>query len=452
MDRLEARWRWLAVAVGVAGGLLYLLSPVTAWVAAGLALLVALATRGLPAFEQRQIWTLVGLAVALRAALIAGLFLTSAPGEVSSFFWDGDGVYLKYRALVIRSVWLGAPVSETDFVNAFSRTYGWTSYINVLAYIQWLLGPAPHAVHLVNVAAFVAAALVLFRLTRPAYGAVTARLGLAVMLFLPTLLAWSVAALKEAVYILLCVIALWAAVTALRSGAWLTRVGAALLLWLAVAANGTVRMGALVIMAAGLAFGVVSSVVVRRVALTAGVAVVSVLAAPGVWQRPEIQGPAMVQLRAAAVTHVGNVRTTGNHYKVLDQRVYSDNAVTRMTPEETRRYVLRALVAFVLVPLPWQVESPAEMVFLGQQVVWYLMVAFATVGIVAGVRRDRVLTCLLVGFALAGSATIALNSGNIGTMVRFRDTVTPFIIWLSALGAVELCARIGRGRIGHATH
>jgi hypothetical protein len=64
------------------------------------------------------------------------------------------------------------------------------------------------------------------------------------------------------------------------------------------------------------------------------------------------------------------------------------------------------------------------------------MVVLAAIGVVAGLRSDPLVTCLLCGVTAAGALTIALNSGNIGTMVRHRDTVVPFVVWLSALGAV----------------
>ena len=64
------------------------------------------------------------------------------------------------------------------------------------------------------------------------------------------------------------------------------------------------------------------------------------------------------------------------------------------------------------------------------------MVVLAAIGVVAGLRRDPLVTCLLCGVTAAGALAIGLNSGNIGTMVRHRDTVVPFVVWLSALGAV----------------
>jgi hypothetical protein len=72
------------------------------------------------------------------------------------------------------------------------------------------------------------------------------------------------------------------------------------------------------------------------------------------------------------------------------------------------------------------------------------MVLFAVVGVIAGLRRDPLLTCILVGLIAAGLAVIAMNSGNVGTMVRHRDTIVPFVVWLSALGAVDAASRLMR--------
>ena len=38
------------------------------------------------------------------------------------------------------------------------------------------------------------------------------------------------------------------------------------------------------------------------------------------------------------------------------------------------------------------------------------------------------------------AAIIALNSGNIGTLVRHRALLAPFLAWISALGLVALAA------------
>ena len=76
-------------------------------------------------------------------------------------------------------------------------SYGQTSYLNVIAYVQLLVGPAPYGVHLLNSTLFTIGAVMLHRLVRKAFGPVPAMATLAGVLFFPTLLVWSVSGLKE---------------------------------------------------------------------------------------------------------------------------------------------------------------------------------------------------------------------------------------------------------------
>ena len=45
-----------------------------------------------------------------------------------------------------------------------------------------------------------------------------------------------------------------------------------------------------------------------------------------------------------------------------------------------------------------------------------------------------------------GSISIAIYSGNIGTMVRLRDTIVPFVVWLSAEGVIAT-ASVWRAKV-----
>lgn len=429
------------IAIGIALGVAYAASPLTVWFAGAIAALFAWAGRGLGEGERRMVWAVLALGVGVRVLALALLFLVSDHSLLTSFFWDGDGVYLKYRAMVIRDVMAGIPVSQADSFHAFDRGYGWSSYLYVLAYVQYLVGPSPFGIHLLNTAMYTTAAVILYRLVRPAYGSAPALGGFALMLLLPTLVAWSVAALKESFYLLLCAVGLMAAVTVSRHPRWLARVAALLLLAAVIAANGTVRTGASTIMIVGFAAGLAGSFVVRRPLMMVLLLVLVPLTAPALWEQPRTQALVMDQLRAAAVRHVGNVETRGNSYSLLDRRSYEPDGIATMRPDEGLRFVLRALVSFVAVPLPWQVASKAELVFLGQQAIWYLVVILAGIGFIAGLRRDALVTCLLAGLSAAGAATIALNGGNVGTLVRFRDTIVPFVVWLGALGATLAVGR-----------
>ena len=129
----------------------------------------------------------------------------------------------------------------------------------------------------------------------------------------------------------------------------------------------------------------------------------------------------------------------GQSFRLLDETVYAGgyDAIDRMSFFESARFLMNAAGAFVVVPVPWRVGSASELAMIPQQLAWYLFVAAAIAGAAIGLRRDAWLTCILAGYALAGLAIIAPNSGNVGTLVRHRDMIVPFVLWLGALGLVS---------------
>jgi hypothetical protein len=75
---------------------------------------------------------------------------------------------------------------------------------------------------------------------------------------------------------------------------------------------------------------------------------------------------------------------------------------------------------------------------LPEYLVWLMMAAFAVPGVVVGWRTAPQVTALLVGFIVPTAAALAVTTGNVGTLLRLRGLVIPFVIWFSALGALTV--------------
>jgi hypothetical protein len=328
---------WPALA-GVALGVAYAASPLTVWFFVVVAALFAWSGRGLSRRERAWVWGLLAGAVMLRVAAVAILFLATDHTRNVSFFWDGDGLYLKQRSLWIRNMWVGNPLPPLYSYNAFA-SYGWTTYIFVLAYIQYLVGGSPYGLHLFNVALCMTTAVMLYRLVRPTYGQSAAVLGFALVLFLPTPFFWSVSALKESLFVFLAAVALAGAVTILRRGSLLTRAIAIALVVASVLAIDGVRTGGQVIVVVGLVSGLIASVIVRRATLVVVVLVVLAFGGYRLINHPTVQTRLMSQAKLSALIHIGNVRTEGHGYRLLDQRFYSgpNELLSTMTPIEADR-------------------------------------------------------------------------------------------------------------------
>ena len=94
--------------------------------------------------------------------------------------------------------------------------------------------------------------------------------------------------------------------------------------------------------------------------------------------------------------------------------------------------------------------SRSELAFLPEHLLWLLIVAFTPIGIVAGWRRDRLVTSLLIGFVLPTAAALAITNGNVGTLLRLRGLVSPYLIWLAVLGGLAAAESLLARRARHA--
>lgn len=429
---------------GMALGCLYTASPSTVLFAVAAVGVCAAAVSGLEGRERRWVLRVLVLAIGLRLLVLA-LFVASVDHDrvgVASIL--GDGLYVKTRSLWLRNIWLGIPVAPSDFEGAY-ETYGWTGYNQILALLQVLLGPMPYGIHLVSLILYLGATVLLHRTVRQSFGPVPAIGSLAVILFMPSLFVWSISGLKESAVVFANVLGVAALVHLVRQSRRLWRIVALTVTFASVALGSALRAGGGVMIGAGLAAGLAMRAALLN--LWTMVLLAAIVVGGGVLMRnqPVLQERVAQTIKQTARIHLGHVNTEGISYKLLDARFYAPDRIDpadTMTTGEGVRFVIRAMLSVVLVPLPWQMMSASQLAFLPQQILWYLLIPLALAGVVVGLQKDPLVTCLLAGSSLMGGVIVGLNSGNIGTMVRHRDMFVPFVICLGSVGATWLCARV----------
>lgn len=432
----------LAIAglAGIVLGIAYTLSPLTILSLAVLAGVLVRASRGLSEAERRWYWSLISIAVIVRLVAIAFLFLSADEARPFAVFFGDEALY-KSRTVWLRNIGQGIPMSPADVIYSFD-TVGHTSYILILAFVQALVGDAPYGLHVANMVLYLSAVLALYRFARRSYGPVVAIGGLIVLLFLPSLLFWSISVLKEPVNVFMIVAQLMCAVAIVRAPRWWQKA-------LAVAGVGafglameSLRGGGLATAAGGTVGGLLIAFLLakgRRLVIAAALAPVIIVVLAN---SSAVQERVLYRLRAAAHYHSGHVLTNGYAYRLLhpgwyERRMEIDDY---LTADESARFAVKAMASYFVEPVPWRTESVALLAYVPEQMTWYLMALMLPFGVVAGMRRDLLLTSLLAAHAGVAMLLVALTSGNIGTLIRHRSLAFPYLVWLSALGAHE-CVR-----------
>ena len=430
---------WIAATIaGIAVGIVYALSPATAWFAVAMWALHRYATRGLELDERRWLTAILVIAVVLRVAAVAALFVSVDHGQKAFGFFLGDEEFYIRRSIWLRNVALSVPVHRADLIYAFDDS-GWTSHLYVLSFAQVLFGPSPYGVHLVGVTLYLFAAFVLFRLVRPAFGRAPSLLALLLILFLPTCFMWSISALKEPLYFLLTVSCISLAMTLVRSPNWLLKIGALAAMGAIIATLETIRSAGAVLGGGGILFGLSAAWIIRRPKVVVAIVVAVPIVIGAALQSPARQIRAYEAVKRAVHQHWGHVVTPGVVYTMLDERFYQDvSALNDLGFTDEARFLVRAFERYVTVPLPWEIGSKSALLYLPEQLLWYGIVAMLPFGLIFSLRRDALLTSLLFAIAAVAVTVIALLSGNVGTLVRLRVLAIPYLATLSMVGLCEL--------------
>ena len=428
-----------ALLLGALLGVAYTLSPLTVIGCGALAVVVLRAARDLSPRERQWFLGAMTLALALRLAAIAGLFLFADPARPYANFF-GDEELFKSETVWLRNVGYGVSMSPADVIYVFDEV-GRSSYVYVLAYIQALAGDAPYGNNVLNVAVYLTAIAISYRYMRGIYGRVTALAGAVILLFVPSLFSWSISVLKEPSYILVAALELICAAEIVRAPTLPRRILALIGVLSLAAILGSLRSGGTELAIAGTAVGVTAGLIVTRPRLAWASLVVLPLAIGVAMVQPTVQQRLSKALGDTAFLHWGHVATPGLSYKLLDTRFYVGDdrtAVYTMNAAEMARYTIRAAAAFASAPRPWEIESRSALAYLPEQAFWYVVLALTPFGVIAGLSRAPVVTCVLLSHGLVASAMVALTSGNIGTLIRHRGLTLPYFTWLAAFGAFRL--------------
>lgn len=438
------------MAAGAAIATIYALTPLTVCVVAAATVVLPLFWAGLSPGDRRWLIIIVCAAIIARVLIVGGIFLRNIQVHDDQFVGaaSGDEAYAMSRALRTRDIVRGWPTAKYDYFIAYDE-YGRSSFIAALTALQLIFGPTPYSLRLLNALLYMCGALLLFRVAYRAFRRVTAFGGLLVVLFWPSLFAWSISLLKEPLYFLCGAVAVTCAVTIGADRRWRVRAVCVAATLVALATMRDMRPAALVLAVGGLATGVVLFIVTasRRTALVAVTAAIGAVVMLSLV--PPLQRRVVAGVEAAAKVQMGHVFTVGHAYKLLDAGFYVKPVTPaasslKLRADEAARFVVRGLLSFILVPLPWQVQSARELVYLPEQLAWYALVVLLPLGAWVALGRGRLAACMLMGYAAPTAVVLALTNGNVGTLLRLRGLVIPFVAWLSAAGLDALMERSKR--------
>jgi 4-amino-4-deoxy-L-arabinose transferase-like glycosyltransferase len=448
-----------------------------------LILFVGLMVRKFAAIRSAEAPFLANLFLASFALRVALLLLISAAfifkGRVLSYpdypGWTpnliGDAAYYTLRGYWMSLDWRGLVLSDRVLLSTYNPIYGWNGYTYLLAIFHYLFGFSPVSSTLFNCLLGSINGILVFFIAREYLSSKVSRIAAVMVSFLPSMVLWSITNLKDTALISITLIIIWAFMGLMKCKRrhvipLLICIIAGLFIQLALRKYTGFLMLAILVLSYFL--GVRGKVARIGAALIALVAVLIALFTGTAFLK-NADNLVHTSIYHLLSIHQATVPMKGSSYKILDDKYYVHNPEYKdgFTPEEDyyahptwklgyRQYAhiyARAMTHFLFEHYLWKSNTNLQLLSVAQMVFWYAMLPFALFGFLIMWRYSFQEYSILFIYFFLMSFFIAMTQGNVGTLFRVRDVVSPVILLWASIGLAKIMKwRIMNEEHGHAAH
>jgi len=400
-----------------------------------------------PPVDRVFVWWVLLIALGLKIIMASlyqsylftgGLPLYAPDGDTySKFGWYISRILLGEDPTVLPSVervyWNYDSQVQEELQGALPSLYKYQTgpYTFFLGYLYAAFGYVPLLARLINIMLSVASAFLIMRVTHDLAGRWGARAAFTLVLFWPSLFFFSLSLLKDSAIVFGVVLVVWSVHRILR--------GAPLALAGVVGGIGLVGLlrwqAALLLLTILVLWGVWHLPRRLRGVLFLG-AVIGIFVLG-----PSQTGSLLKETLARVIgTHVGYLSSGGVNYSILppDLINISVGDLSNLSWSELSKIYLRGVVHYLTEPWLSHLHTLKLKVFFPQMIAWYACGALAVLGLLALRRHNRALSMFIFLFLAVFISAYGLSEGNIGTLIRHRDMITPAVLILAVVGARAL--------------
>jgi len=351
----------------------------------------------------------------------------------------GDDIGIHQNACFLTKIANGVNLSEKETIHLFKfGEYGWSPHLYMLGFLYYLFGYAPMLGKCINGLFGVLTGIVVYFMSNELFGIKTARLSCILTMFFPTLFLWSISNLRDMALIFLLTLFLYSYVMFLkiRRMRYLFLVGVLFLL----VSNYRPYLLPLLICSAATAIFINIGRKYKKLIISV-VVLVFLLNSYFVYKyhiNQIITIPRSISIGRFIEIQRGSVNSGGTIYKIYPDRFYNSEDYKPISAGESIIAFLNGELSLMLKPFPWDISNKFKFFYYPVSVVWDILFVFFIVSLLVNVRYRIKGSIFLISTFIMISVLLSLTEGNIGTMIRHRDMITPVYIIFSSFGIVWL--------------
>lgn len=352
-----------------------------------------------------------------------------------------DSDYSSAKGYVYTIVARGADNKLTRDQFTKGKEYGWHGYLYVIGFFYYLFGYSPISVKFINCILGALAAVVIYNMAAVNFNRPAARIAGLLFAFFPSLICWSTTNLKDSSVVLISAFFVYSLCMFLarrRIVYVLFMIGSTVMqflltkheIWFVFLASFTITV----------AVDWFLFKAKRRIWLVLLCVIVYSFMPAGFKSRAA--GSLADNAKTLLVRHAGYVWPKGVNYKVLEDKYYNaPNSIYGITPGYFIKSSGKLFLHFMFEPFPGRMFQLSFLPAIPQMLLWYFLIPFTAIGIIRGFALNKKAALAIFVYLSLLTFIIALSSGNVGTLYRHRDYVTPFYLIFAALGLARVFRR-----------
>ena len=446
----------LTLLIGIAVGFLWLISP------GGLLLLILVVFCAvilwwiLSAEDRKFIMTLffIGITSRILIYLILGLISILA-GKSGWLIGDSWGIH-NYAWAWAQQIDGSPDVIYMEAMDGHLYTYlnfpitiwqyGYSGITYLLGTVYYFFGPLKFSPRLINCLMGVGAGIFIYYIVKDIFGKRPAKLSAILTVFTPSLFLWSITFLKDIPFIFFGCIILWSLLRFQKT----KRVFYVFILFAAIFAQYTLRPKLSITLVMGIFL--LSYFIISGISLKKKIVIFLCLLILMVPLSLRVNFKTIVSNQTTKILNYsrGIINTGGSTYKIFDKKYYRGGALSysnSISSTDFTKGFFKGWFYFLLVPFPWEVHSKLLLMSYPQVILWYLLIPFVFTGMITAFRYKWRETFIIFVYIILFGSIAALHSGNIGTVFRHRDMLTPIFLIFGSIGLIKIFSQLGNFKL-----
>jgi len=354
----------------------------------------------------------------------------SFPGDMSVISFFGDSGFCTVRSWWIAQYVLGIQLADKSiFLSAFSN-YGHHSYLYLVALFYYIFGYSPLSIIFINCIISILTGIIYYFIAKEIAGIRSARITAFLIVFFPSLVLWSIVNLKDTLVIFLIGLSLFLFTKLLKANKVIY------LILLVFTFFFQFYLRPIFILPTVLIMGLSYMSIKIKIKMVHIIFLIFVL----IITLPFLKIGFNIFKHKVINYHLGVISTGGFMYHIYDDWLYAPNANVKLISDfGLFRGLLKGWIYYFLEPFPWNMPLKwSVLVAYLQIIIWYFLLIFSIPGISEQLKHNWRKSLVFVLYLLIVGSIISFTGGNIGTVFRIRDMLTPIILLFSSVGLLKI--------------